>query len=146
MLLQFAIGSGLLLSTTLVHAMFTSAAIWAYGGGRAQRWHLDTGLGRLAAVGSLVLMMFFASLLEAGIWAITYEAIGAIASFERALYFSIVTFTTLGYGDLTLQADWQLLSSFEAANGTIMFGWTTAMIVAVVHTAFNPTVAADPAD
>ena len=41
--------------------------------------------------------------------------------------------TTLGYGDVTLSDQWRLLSSFQAANGTIMFGWTTALIVAAVH-------------
>ena len=146
MLSQVGIGSALLLATTLVHAVFTSAAVWAFGQGRAQDWHLGSGLGRFVAVGTLVLMMFLASLIEAWIWAVSYMALGAISSFEPALYFSIVTFTTLGYGDLTLHADWRLLGSFEAANGTIMFGWTTALIVALVHTAFNPPVAANPTD
>jgi voltage-gated potassium channel Kch len=59
--------------------------------------------------------------------------VGALSSLEEALYFSMVTFTTLGYGDVTLSDRWRLLASFEAANGTIMFGWTTALIMAVVH-------------
>jgi hypothetical protein len=147
MLSQLAIGSGLLLATTLVHALFTSMAVWAFvEHGRTQRWHLNWGWGRFAALGTLVIMMFFASIIEAWIWAVTYVAIGAFSSLEPALYFSIVTFTTLGYGDLTLHADWRLLGSFEAANGTIMFGWTTAIIVGLVHTAFNRTVPADPTD
>ena len=45
----------------------------------------------------------------------------------------MVTFTTLGYGDVLLDENWQLLASFEAANGMIMFGWTTAIIIAVVQ-------------
>lgn len=49
------------------------------------------------------------------------------------MYFSMVTFTTLGYGDITLGGDWRLLASFEAANGIIMFGWTTALIVAYLQ-------------
>jgi hypothetical protein len=147
MLSQLVIGSGLLLTTTLVHALFTNVAAWAFfGHGRTQRWHLDWGWGRFAALGTLVIMMFFASLIEASIWAVTYVAIGALSSFEPALYFSIVTFTTLGYGDVTLHADWRLLASFEGANGTIMFGWTTAIIVALVHTAFNRAAPADPTD
>ncbi len=146
MLSQLAIGSGLLLSTTLVHAVFTSLVVWAFGHGRLQGWHLDREWGRFAAIGTAVMIMFFASLLEAWIWAVTYMAIGALSSLEPALYFSIVTFTTLGYGDIALHPDWRILASFEAANGTIMFGWSTAVIVAMVHTAFNPTVAANPTD
>jgi hypothetical protein len=44
-----------------------------------------------------------------------------------------VTFTTLGYGDVVLQESWRLTGAFQAANGIIMFGWTTALIFAFVH-------------
>ncbi|MBW2665550.1 MAG: two pore domain potassium channel family protein [Deltaproteobacteria bacterium] len=77
--------------------------------------------------------MFLAAFLEAGTWAAVYLAVGAIPDVETALYFSIVTFTTLGYGDVTLDADWRLLASIQAANGTIMFGWTTALVMAVIR-------------
>jgi Ion channel len=43
------------------------------------------------------------------------------------------TFTTLGYGDITLDKDWRLLSSFEAANGLLMFGWSTALVFTAVQ-------------
>jgi hypothetical protein len=59
--------------------------------------------------------------------------VGAIEHVETALYFSMVTFTTLGYGDITLPSDWRLLSSFEAANGIIMFGWSTAFVAAFIQ-------------
>ena len=52
---------------------------------------------------------------------------------ETAHYFSTVTYTTLGYGDVTLEPAWRLLAAFQAANGTIMFGWTTAIVMAVIH-------------
>ena len=45
----------------------------------------------------------------------------------------MVAFTTLGFGDVTLGETWRVLSTFEAANGIIMFGWTTALIVAFVQ-------------
>ena len=48
-----------------------------------------------------------------------------------------VTFTTLGYGDIVLPDRWRLLSSFEAANGIIMFGWTTAVVMYVVQRSFS---------
>ena len=84
-------------------------------------------------VGSAILVMFVVSLLEVVVWAVTYMSLNAVQSFEEALYFSMVTFTTLGYGDVTLDAGWRLLSAFEAANGIIMFGWTTAIVIAVVQ-------------
>ncbi len=56
---------------------------------------------------------------------------------ERSLYFSTVTFTTLGYGDITLQERWQLLSSLEAVNGIILFGVSTAFVFGVIRKLFE---------
>jgi hypothetical protein len=90
-------------------------------------------LKRLFLISEVVILMFLASVLEVLAWAITYLALNAIQGFEEAMYFSMVTFTTLGYGDVVLVEHWRLLSSFEAANGIIMFGWTTAIVIAVVQ-------------
>jgi voltage-gated potassium channel Kch len=66
-------------------------------------------------------------------WAYVYLDVGAIEQVETALHFSMVTVTTLGYGDVTLADDWRLLASFEAANGIIMFGWSTALVAAFIQ-------------
>lgn len=83
-------------------------------------------------VSFVIVTLFLASVVEALAWALTYIAIGAIEGFEKALYFSMVTYTTLGYGDVSLDEGARLLSTFESANGIIMFGWTTAIVIAVV--------------
>jgi voltage-gated potassium channel Kch len=85
-----------------------------------------------------VLILFLASLVEVSLWSVTYLVVGPIADLESALYFSTVTFTTVGYGDVLLSSPWRLLGSFEAANGIIMSGWTTALIFSVVHTLYFP--------
>ncbi len=41
---------------------------------------------------------------------------------KEALYFSIVTFSTLGYGDLTPADDFQLIAAGEALLGLLVFG------------------------
>jgi hypothetical protein len=80
----------------------------------------------------VLLLMFFATTLEVVVWAYAYLSLGAIELLEDAVYFSMVTFTTVGYGDIVLHESWRLLSAFEAANGIIMFGWTTAIVIGVV--------------
>jgi voltage-gated potassium channel Kch len=123
----------LLILTTAVHA---SAMVLAFDGMKlthASRWGRRSILTRMSLVSFLVVTMFLAALVETGLWALTYLAVGALTSFGEALYFSMVTFTTLGYGDITLDEKWRLLSSFAAANGIIMFGWTTALIMTLVH-------------
>jgi hypothetical protein len=88
---------------------------------------------RISHISAVVILMFLVSVLEVVAWAVVYLALNAIQGFERALYFSMVTFTTLGYGDVVLSDRWRLLGSFEAANGIIMFGWTTAIVIATVQ-------------
>lgn len=133
MLVNILIGCVLVVLTTIVHAAAMVAGLRGLRIAHAERWAGASGSTRVTVVAALVLMMFLASLVEAGLWAATYLVVGAISGLERALYFSTVTYTTLGYGDVTMAEGWRLLSSLEAANGIIMFGWTTALIVAAVH-------------
>jgi len=130
---QIAFGSALLIVTTVIHAACTAAVLWALRFSHANRRLSTSRWAAVLLTSALVLMMFYASLLEALIWASTYLAVGAISSLEEALYFSTVTYTTLGYGDVVLHESWRILASFEAANGVIMFGWTTALIVAFLQ-------------
>lgn len=133
---QILLGSLLVVVTTALHGLCTLLALLVLR--RAHQWLRRQHPGRslirgTLLVSSLVLLLFLASLVEASIWAQVYVAVGAFEDLESALYFSTVTFTTLGYGDLTLGADWRLLASFEAANGTIMFGWSTSLVVAYIQ-------------
>ena len=65
------------------------------------------------------------------VWAGFYTIFGVLEDFERALYFSIVTYTTIGYGDVTLPVGWRLLGSIEGVIGVLTFGWSTGVIFAV---------------
>lgn len=81
-----------------------------------------------------VLGVFLAHIVEIWVWAALYYHFehNILKTFEDALYFSTVVFTTVGFGDIVLSADWRLLSSFEAANGFILFGWSTAFIFEII--------------
>lgn len=132
MLLIIAIAAFLMVATTGIHAggmILAVGVIRSHGGHRRQRLPRTNTYW----VGGIVLLMFFVTLLEVLVWAATYMVLNAIQGFERALYFSMVSFTTLGYGDIVLQERWRLLASFEAANGIMMFGWTTAIVIAAVR-------------
>ena len=117
-LLQVFIGSTIMLATAIVHAVGTAVGLrWLV----LSRAHSQTASlwTRGLVIGALVLIMFVATLIEAGLWATTYVVLEAISGFEEALYFSTVTYTTLGYGDVVLDDPWRLLSAFEAANGLL---------------------------
>jgi voltage-gated potassium channel Kch len=129
------LGCVLLLATTVVHAVATSGVAHWVRARHIKQWVGQSQTKRTVVIAVLVIVMFIASVLEAALWAVTYVAVGAITALEEALYFSMVTYTTLGYGDVTMEGQWRLLSAFEAANGIIMFGWTTAIIVWAVQRA-----------
>lgn len=75
--------------------------------------------------------------IEAWSWAFLYMLIGEFSDLSQALYFSIVTSTTLGYGDITLTDQWRLLSTFEAMGGLILFGASTAFLLATMRHLFQ---------
>ena len=133
MIQHLLIGVLLFFLTTLVHSGFTIFAISILRGLHANHPAMRSPSSRTLLVASLVLMMFAASLIEVMLFAGAYLKVGAIEGLERAVYFSMVTFTTLGYGEIALSEDWRMLASFEAANGIILFGWTTALIFAFIQ-------------
>jgi hypothetical protein len=80
-----------------------------------------------------VLFVLMVITVQIWIWAIAFMLTGAVAGLEPALYFTTVSFTTLGFGDITLDPDWRLLSGITAANGFLSFGWSTAYMVELVR-------------
>lgn len=138
MLQILGIGCGMIIATTVVHAGAMDIALRGLRLVHADRWALKSRITRVVAVALLALVMFLAALVEAGLWGLTYLWLGAFTKAEEALYFSAVTYTTLGFGDVTLGGTWRILSSLEAANGILMFGWTTALLAAAVQRVYFP--------
>ncbi|AZQ65683.1 two pore domain potassium channel family protein [Silicimonas algicola] len=67
--------------------------------------------------------------LSVWVWALALHALHVFTSFEESIYFSLVAFTTLGFGDILLPVEWRLLGGMAAANGLLMFGLLTAIMV-----------------
>ena len=84
-----------------------------------------------------VLVVIALHTVEIWAWAAVYWYIGEFEKFEAALYFSAVTATTLGYGDLTLSQQWRILGPFEAMGGLILFGASTAYLLQVMRSLFD---------
>jgi hypothetical protein len=87
------------------------------------------GAGRHIAVVATVLSLFLILTVEVWLWAAVYVATGIIGDFQEALYFSTVTFSTVGYGDVTPPHEWRLFCSLEGVNGFLLIGWSTAYLV-----------------
>jgi hypothetical protein len=74
---------------------------------------------------------------EMSIWAIAFAAIGVLPDFETSLYYSLMSYTTVGYGDVVPLAPWRLIGPIEAAVGVLMLGWSTGFVVAAVQRIYN---------
>ncbi len=70
-------------------------------------------------------------LVQICVWAGFYALWGILKDFEPSLYFSIASYTTIGYGDVVLPVGWRLLGAIEGITGVLTFGWSTGVIFAV---------------
>lgn len=101
---------------------------------RGPRFHAEDSIyGQVTLVVSMVIGVFALHTVEIWLYAFVYTLIDAIEHFEAALYFSTVTFASLGYGDIVLSEKWRLFSAIESANGVILFAWSTAFLLSVMN-------------
>lgn len=77
-------------------------------------------------------------LAEISAFAVLYAWQGAVADLPSALYFSAVTYTTTGYGDIVLPGEWRLVGAVEALTGILMCGWSTGFFFAIVSRMYGP--------
>jgi hypothetical protein len=77
--------------------------------------------------------VMFLHLIQTGLWALFYYVQDLFHDLETALYFSMVSFATIGYGDVLLPSRWRLLGVVEGFSGVILCGISTAFIFAVVN-------------
>jgi hypothetical protein len=76
-------------------------------------------------------------LIETAIWATFYYGYRLFETFETALYFSLGTYSTIGYGDVVLPGRWRLLGGIEGISGVLLCGLSAAFIFAVVNALFQ---------
>jgi Ion channel len=91
---------------------------------------------------ALLLILVFAVIIllhlaETGIWAAFYYWRGLFADYETSFYFSLGSYTTIGYGDVVLPQRWRLLGGLEGVSGVLLCGLSTAFIFAIVNALFQ---------
>jgi voltage-gated potassium channel len=72
-------------------------------------------------------------LIQVGLWAVVYWLAHEVPTLETAVYFSLVTYTTIGFGDVVLGPGWRVLAGIEGLTGVLLIGWSTAFVFAIVH-------------
>ena len=70
-------------------------------------------------------------------WALVFVTIGEFPDLNTAFYHSIVNFSSLGYGDIVMSAEWRILGPLEACNGVLMFGLSAGAVLAIMAQLFK---------
>ena len=131
------IGGAIVVATVIFHVIglaFLSHLLQRLAAGPLGRG--PHSLSWFLAVAALVILAIHTA--EAWGWAVVYLAVGEFETMEDALYFSAVTSTTLGYGDIVLSKRWRLLGALEASGGLILFAVSAAYLLAVLRRLLDP--------
>jgi hypothetical protein len=127
-LLRLAVGFSMLAACVAVHGAMLALAF--------RRLAAHPVSGRLAFGAVIVRMIRLAAwivvahLVEITLWGLFYAWGGIFPDAESAFYFSAVTYTTVGYGDLLPPREWRLLAGVEGLTGILMCGWSTGFFFA----------------
>ncbi|MCI4662385.1 MAG: potassium channel family protein [Neomegalonema sp.] len=83
-------------------------------------------------VGAAFAIIVFAHSAEVWIWAFALAPLSDFADLEKTLYFALVTYTTLGYGDVVLGPDARIFAAMSSVTGLLTFGLSTAFLAAAL--------------
>src|SRR5262245_27416461 len=129
MISKLLIAWGLMAACVVIHAVGVTAAV------RWLRRYVVTRKGFWAGTWLFILLagwIILLHIIEITVWGAFFVWQGAMPDLATGLYFSAVTYTTTGYGDLVLPSDWRLVGGVEALTGILMCGWSTGFFFVVV--------------
>jgi hypothetical protein len=132
MFLALLVGAGMLLVSVLFYGVATALIArllvrWTRAGYTAAGFRKE-----VAVMMAVTLITAAAHLTAIALWAVALLLCGESSTFEKALYCSAQNYTALGYGDVALSERWRLLGPFEAINGLLLVGLSTAIMFAVL--------------
>ena len=129
---QLVVGAVMIALCVLIHGTCLFAlerfVRQAYSDERRRRikplsWHGN--LYTLAMVFALIVLHFA----EIWLFAFLYDFVNALPNFPDALYFSTISYATIGYNDAEIARSWRMIAALEGLLGIILLGWSTAFFV-----------------
>ncbi len=124
--------------TLLTAAIHSAASLWALTRFASRdRNAPNSAIRVVVGIAFLVTFLLVAHLVEAGVWAAGYFWSRTLTEPSTALYFSLASYTTVGYGDVVLDHGSRIVGPIESVVGVLMMGWSTAIIVHVVQKAYS---------
>lgn len=126
---QFMLSTAMLIGCVIIHGFGLASLSKALRGEVAtERLRRIDPLSPRGALFTLAIVLAIFALHGVEIWAfaLLYVIIGATPGFEDALYFSTISYSTVGYSDVHIDQNWRLLGAFESLLGMVLIGWSTA--------------------
>jgi hypothetical protein len=127
------VGAPVMVLCLVLQAAFVSVCLRQYALFRVPPKYKSSPLRNTGLLAVVMLIVTVGSILQVTIWGLLFLALGEFDQPESALYFSMVNFSTLGYGDIVMSERWRMLGPLEAFNGILMFGVSTAVMTAAVN-------------
>lgn len=129
LLTQFVLATAMLTACVVIHGFgLASLSRMLRGETTVERLNRINALSPRGALFTLAIVLAILALHGIEIWAfaLLYLAIGAIPTLEGALYFSTISYSTVGYSDIYILREWRLIGAFESVMGLVLLGWSTA--------------------
>ena len=129
LLLQFVISTAMVVVCVAIHGigLFSLSRAMRSEAAIERLEHIEP-LSPRGALFTLSIVLAIIALHGLEIWcfALLYLTLGAVPDVENALYFSTISYSTVGYSDTHIAGAWRLLGAFESILGMILLGWSTA--------------------
>ena len=134
MVSQHILGGVLLTSATVgIHGAGTLLVLWTLFRVRIHAVRHFGFVHNSILLMSVVVALMAVHVVEVVCWAGFYSRPKCFSDFNTSLYYSLVSYTTVGYGDVVLRdPGWRLLGGVEALTGSLMMCWSTVLLVLVL--------------
>lgn len=130
---QLLWGSVVLSVCALIHVGLLAVMIEALA--HIGRWvkNRNRMIRTTVVVGAAFAMIVSSHTMQVRLWAAVLLYIDAFDYLYNALYFSLVTYTTVGYGDVVLPVEFRVFGAFGGVTGILCFGISTAFLVPLIN-------------
>ena len=135
MAIQLLVASFLVRITVVIHGLgLLGLSRWLRLEQEEERHHRlsNMSLRGIAFTLGVVFALFFLHGVEIWLYALAHLLLGALPDLEVAVYFSTITYGTVGFDNDGFHPAWQLVSAIEGINGVLLMGWSTAFFVSMV--------------
>lgn len=132
MLIQLTFATVMVVVTVLIHgAGITALALGLRSELEAGEEDHHFSLKRAVVILIVVLALFTLHGIEVWLYVALFLLIVAIPTLE-AVYFSTITYASIGFGDAEMARSWRLVGAIEGINVVLLLGWSTTFFVTVV--------------